>query len=100
MNENGEQQFIDVGATGASVDFQCKKCEQLNSFIMPKLEINNQVTYSMAIFVHENPQACSKCGTLHQFVMKEVIIKSFGIFSLKTQTKGSGLYLPKNDLMA
>jgi hypothetical protein len=99
MAGNGEQRFVDVSQEGNSIDFQCKKCNTLNAFIMPKMEINNQATYSMAIFIHENPQCCTKCGTPHQIVMKEVIVKSFGIFSMKVQEKGSGLYLPHSDII-
>lgn len=99
MSGNGEQNFIDVGETGNSIDFACKKCGTKNAFIMPRMEINNQATYSMAIFIHENPQCCTGCGTPHQFVMKEVVIKSFGIFSMKTQEQGSGLFLPNKKLI-
>src|ERR1039458_5370221 len=54
---------------GRSPEIACMKCSAKFSVVLPKPEINNQVSYSMLVLVHEHPMVCPNCTQRHTFTM-------------------------------
>ena len=66
------------------VKFTCATCQKENVFIMPRIEIANQLTFSAGVLAHPDPQHCEQCGTPYQMVVKEMVVTAFGINRLKS----------------
>lgn len=54
------------------VDIKCVKCGEAVSFEVPAPQINNQITFSQIILIHEKPQSCPKCQTLYTAVIQGI----------------------------